>query len=401
MIRNISTLSDSWLETLAIFDVRNTLMLNGLADRLIETLNSLLEHPTSQESALVGGSVVNAGRQEAMGQGAVEAYYSSATPVRRIKRMQEQQEIERLQSKLTSFYDTINLSDAVDEDEVEVISQTPGSSKSAPVFESVPVAERLLLPLQQKEFSATRAWFTSGMVDDFLSNLERQYAKNVMVIASCHGKKRKDGSLALFERLSDPGQYQKMKDAFHRADLVFWPIVIDAHWHLIIVEKSETPIEVYMLDGFNTDVDSSGIWKDYAHRLVKSFMPELQDEEIIGEKIIIPSQSNAYDCGPAVCMAAKTIAKYYKENGQIPSDDEIEERTSDYTNGRLSIAKDLVDFHIFEKKKNTAGKKLSRQAKATSSSFMVIESDDDVEEDTAPSDKSRDGKKSANRYRKP
>lgn len=191
----------------------------------------------------------------------------------------------------------------------------------------IPHSHRLLLPLLKSEFSVERAWFNEQIVNDFFKTLIKYSPNRIGVISS-----------------QNPGciNFDIMK-----AQLIFSPILVNNHWHLIIIDKNPDPkasVSIYMLDSYNLfqNNDSPAIFQQYAYPLVKRLMPDVIDEQLIAEHLQIPSQLNDYDCGPAICYWARVFAQHYYSHGQTPTHHELEHYMMDYTKFRKEVAKTIV-----------------------------------------------------------
>ncbi|MCS5707743.1 hypothetical protein CC99x_002365 [Candidatus Berkiella cookevillensis] len=190
----------------------------------------------------------------------------------------------------------------------------------------VPYSHRLLLPLLTREFTIERAWFNEEIVNDFFKTLIK-FSPKIAVISS-QTTRRVNFDLA-------------------KTQLIFWPLLVNSHWHLIIIDQSyaaKQDISIYMLDSYNLfqNDDSFDIYRQYAYPLVKQLLPGVLDEQLIAEHIQIPSQLNDYDCGPAICYWAKIFAQHYCSHGQTPTTEELKHYMMDYTKFRKEIAKTII-----------------------------------------------------------
>lgn len=190
----------------------------------------------------------------------------------------------------------------------------------------VPHSHRLLLPLLKREFTIERAWFNEEIVNDFFKTLIKFSPK----IAAVSSQKTQRIN---FDRV--------------KTQLIFWPFLVNSHWHLIIIERVQAVkkvISIFMLDSYNLfqNSDSTDIYKQYARPLVSELLPGVRDEQLIAEHIQIPSQLNDYDCGPAICYWAKIFAQHYCAHGQTPTTEELKHYMIDYTKFRKEIAKTII-----------------------------------------------------------
>lgn len=190
----------------------------------------------------------------------------------------------------------------------------------------VPHSHRLLLPLLKREFTIERAWFNEEIVNDFFKTLV-QYSPKIAVISS--------------------QTIRRINFDLTKTQLIFWPLLVNSHWHLIIIDRGQTAkkaISIFMLDSYNLfqSSDSPDIYRQYACPLVNELLPGVLDEQLMAEHIQIPSQLNDYDCGPAICYWAKIFAQHYCSHGQTPTTEELKHYMMDYTKFRKEIAKTII-----------------------------------------------------------
>lgn len=204
---------------------------------------------------------------------------------------------------------------------------------------------KLMLPLCQDPFLDTHyqsAWFDDSLIFNYFCEITKDNPKIYTLDSMFTSFKNPD----FFERLrTRPSFRNKIKNKFIDADLIFWPMSINNHWILLILDKShQSNISWYWLDGMNAKKQPA--LSTYVLNLLEILQPErLQAAEegdilALSQAINISRQNNAYDCGPAVCQAGHYILEHFMTHGTIPHD--LTNQMTDYTTYRLHIAKTLI-----------------------------------------------------------
>lgn len=205
----------------------------------------------------------------------------------------------------------------------------------------ISVTERLLLPLlaAERSFPPQNAWFNDEIINQVFSSLEKNSDGKIAALSSLYC-----GSQGLFDQLMDRNQLKSLRARLAVANIIFWPVIEQNHWHLVIIDKSNVPVSVYALDGFNKQ--NKDIVRKYGFKLVEAMMPEMVCQEglvMMGSQITVPEQTDPFNCGPVICHWAKRIAEHYLENHQIPDGSKFVDQKLNYTASRKWIAEVYAD----------------------------------------------------------
>lgn len=201
--------------------------------------------------------------------------------------------------------------------------------------------KRVLTPLVFDSFEDPQAYLCEISVDTFFNQLEKA---NPNLIAHIPSNYEKSSLPCYFMRTFSIGYIKAIKHKLNSAKLLFWPILHNEHWYLIIMNFNGSQITAYVIDSQNkyyNDKNKVDIWKSHGLPLLLELFPSIQSEYIHVEYIRIPFQNNLYDCGPAICYWGEFIANHFFQNGYLPDLSGAQFQKVDYTKFRFKIVKHL------------------------------------------------------------
>ena len=132
------------------------------------------------------------------------------------------------------------------------------------------------------------------------------------------------------------GQFEGYSDQeLVSADIIFQPIVHNAHWILAVFEKRSKIITIYDSTNRDSNENFATMFKD----LLTPLRIRVRDIKCRNTDLIVPNQSNGYDCGIFLMIFAYCIMNNIDLNTIDLSESEI-------SNFRLKIAQSLLNKRV-------------------------------------------------------
>ncbi len=214
------------------------------------------------------------------------------------------------------------------------------------------------------------SWFSDIIVSRWFDYLSDRHANTTNI----HSTELPNTYL---QEISEEGGKQEDRSRLQQADTIFWPLVDNNHWYLLIIERRPNNyVAISCMDGFNTFEKHNAIFQ-IADRLLKAIYSQTDYDSLVRsyDSLTIPRQTNGDDCGPAICYQALNICERKSRQQEMSC--------SDYQQARLMIAQTLLQAyttsHTFINGYFPHGRTdKKRRTQPNRTSQPVIEIDDDA-----------------------
>ncbi|MGD9591724.1 MAG: Ulp1 family isopeptidase [Candidatus Berkiella sp.] len=191
---------------------------------------------------------------------------------------------------------------------------------------------RLLVPFLRDSFAIDDAWLNDVLINRWFDYLCAQdlSSKSTHVNSTFNEN--------YLRSIQNNGECKEDRKRLLNATTIYLPRHIGNHWYLVIVTKYGDHIDFSCMDSLSSipmnDMHQTCI--DYAQTLMRSLYGRAYDNFIISTSSKhMPRQSNAFDCGVAICYQG------LRHSQNAPS---LRDETLDYSPFRLEMARELLNF---------------------------------------------------------